>query len=108
MNNKLRLLKYFVREGIPIKGILVKIADRNYVKMINYLLDIGADPNERDININNSTPLMKACQAGNLNVVKILLERGADINLIDDFENSAIDKAYWSDHKELISFLERL
>jgi len=42
----------------------------------------GADINGRDTQ--GGTPLHWACSHGNMNIIKLLIKKGANINLIDD------------------------
>lgn len=61
---------------IPIE-IAVKYSDD---KMVNLLLDKGADPNCITPSLTNSTPLCEAIRKNSCSTVKLLLERGADPN----------------------------
>ena len=75
---------------------LAMAIEKNQTKEAISLLGQGADINRR-IGAINSTPLIKASINGNLELVKELLKRGADINSVDLAKKSAlswaIDKA---------------
>ena len=106
--NKLKVLKFAIEKGADPKGALFNASANGHKEIVKYLLDIGMDPNERDSSQNNDTALIQACAGGHLEVVKILINHGADINATDDFNQTALNKAYWSDNNELIEYLESI
>ncbi|MCC8371234.1 MAG: ankyrin repeat domain-containing protein [Rickettsia endosymbiont of Pseudomimeciton antennatum] len=63
-----------------------------------------------DINrpVNGITALHKACYAGNINVVKILLENGADINAEDIYKNTPLHFACKEGNIEVIKELLKI
>lgn len=67
------------------------------------LLDNGANVN--DGNFISGTPLMAAANSGHINVVKVLLARGADVCIAAD-GGRAIDGARRSGHKEIVELLQ--
>jgi len=54
------------------------------------LLKTGADPNVRSIMLTRTTPLIDAVRFGNLDVVQLLLNEGADPNKADRWEHAAL------------------
>jgi ankyrin repeat protein len=70
-------------------------------KVIELLLERGADPN---ISIKGLTPLMMVSRF-NINIVKLLLDHGADINAVDDKGNTAMEIAYVYHNKNRVDFL---
>src|SRR5688572_12937643 len=106
LRNKLKLLKFFIQQGADHKGALFSAASNGHLSIVNYLLSIGADPNERDASQNNDTALIQASSGGHLEMVKALIKAGADIYAKDDFDQTALDKARFSDNQELIDYLE--
>lgn len=74
--------------------------DRNNV--IEFLIKKGA-------NVNSShkgfTALISACERNNKELVKILIEAGADIEMKDNFDNNALWKATFNENKEIIELL---
>lgn len=73
----------------------------NYQKIVVLLLDHGADPNyfyeEMDL---NDTCLIKALANGNLEIARILLERGANVNAKDINGQTALHAALWRGQNE--------
>jgi len=86
--------KVFIRNCIN-NGLIISI-DQNNIDYIRYFLNSGAD-----INYNNGTPLITASKNLNREIVKFLLERGADLDIcnyyalsivyIIDIDNNIID-----------------
>src|SRR5688572_8975395 len=106
--NKVRLLKYFKQKGSNLEMALFSAASRGRYEAVQYLLALGINPDERDPDQNNDTPLIQAAFGGHLDVVKELIAAGADINAMDKHEQSVVTKARWSGNTELIEYLERL
>lgn len=72
MSNKMTLFHYFVKKGLVDETILcIKSAVD---------VDIRDDPRERK-GAEGHTALMLACKLGHLQIVKLLIEERADLNL---------------------------
>ncbi len=75
---------------------VININDRDFtpeeiVNLIKLLLDTNADPNIKGgMSI---TALMHAVHLGNLEIVKALLQAGADLSLKNDYDETALDIA---------------
>ena len=61
------------------------------IKIMNLLLDKGADVHARDSK--ESTPLFYAVYSGNVQTVQFLVSRGADIHARNDIEQTPLHKA---------------
>lgn len=67
-------------------------------------LDGGIDPNDRDGEY--KYPIQKAAAAGDISVVKLLLEYFADINIKEPLQgNTAINLAIFNKNLEMVKFL---
>lgn len=68
--------------------------------LVDYLIDCGSpvDP----IDDTNSTPLILASSAGRYEVVKLLLSKGANVNLTTNRGQSSLHYACSKGHKEVI------
>lgn len=59
-------------------------------RVVSDLLGKGADINKR-YTVNEQTPLMAAAKAGNIETVRLLIGKGADVNLVDAQGRTALD-----------------
>jgi len=106
--NKLELLKFFVKNGAKLDGVLGAACAKGRKEIVKYLLTIPAIDIEETIDEDDSSPLMAACNEGDLEIVKMLIERGADINKVDKHGHNSLAIARWSENKELIKYLQNL
>ncbi len=84
-----RLLALVLEAKIPDTELaLIKAADKGDSKVVEALLDSGADINARDEQ--NQTALHKAASGGHTPIVKLLLERGADVNAKNLFGQTSL------------------
>ncbi|PIE46850.1 MAG: hypothetical protein CSA42_06150 [Gammaproteobacteria bacterium] len=81
---------------------------------IQYLLDGGADINGNGYknfvqdcggNYEYSSPLMVAVSTQNIDIVKMLLERGADVNIIEGEGVTVLDIAKKKKNKHIVDLL---
>ena len=88
-------------------------ASNNHVKIATAILDHVDENNRPKAHIDviepclGHTPLQLACGNGHLDMIKLLLQKGADINFVNPLEVTALDvanKAYCK-NEEIISFL---
>lgn len=61
-------------------GALTKAVNKDDIDEVARLLRNGGDPNEKQLGI---SVLMNACNVGNTSIVKLLLEKGAEVNSHD-------------------------
>ena len=74
-------------------------AQEGSVLEIKELLEIGVDPNQE---YNSITPLMVACRNDDLEMIKFLVEHGADVN-IGNFKNDT--PLMYSSNIEIVTYL---
>ena len=71
-------------------------------EIMEYLIEQGIKINIIDTSNEGKTPLHHAVQYGFLNIIKLLLDNGAEINLKDYYGNTAFDLAKNIEIKEYI------
>ncbi len=76
--------------------------------MIEILLKRGADPNVQ--NLQGDTPLICATKyaGGKADTVKLLVDAGSDLAVMDDDGKTALDYAKAKEQQEAIALLETL
>ena len=102
-NKNIAMVKFLLSKGADIKNsdYLYNAVIWNDIEMIKYLIGQGADVNYYNI----ETPLTQASFQGNLAIVKILVQHGANINKINNFGETALDLAEKKSHTEVAAFL---
>lgn len=83
---------------------LCEHAKRGDAEKVKALLKQGVDI-EATTDSTGSTPLHLAAAGGHLDVVKLLLEHGADINAMDRGRSTPLIAALRNKHRELADFL---
>ena len=83
----IRILK---KNGAKVEGTYLRLAitPANKIDILKFLLENGANPNH--IDILGRTPLFFAAKAGRPDMVTILMDHGANINLQDHHEETAL------------------
>ncbi|KAF3072244.1 Ankyrin-2 [Trichoderma lentiforme] len=82
-----------------------KEGEEGDIRMVQLLLDHGADVNATAKNKLFGTAFQAACAAGNIKLVRLLLDRGADVNLQGGGYGSALQSACHWGHTEVVRFL---
>jgi hypothetical protein len=117
IDGRMKIAKYLLTHGtspdivdkygehFPLNYSLSGSCSSESIKYTKILLDHGADINKKGRN--GETPLMLSVKISNKSkdLVQLLLSRGADIYLLDDFKRSALDYADQSGHKEIVHLL---
>ena len=83
--NNLPMARLLVEAGADVRarnpdGGGIALSNSCAPDLLDYLIAQGADVD--GLGYNNSTPMMLAAYAGNLEAVKNLLQRGADVNIV--------------------------
>jgi len=86
-------------------GRLLQFACYGGFKNTEIFLDAGADVNFMCEEKWNVTPLMYACLKGHRDVAQTLLDRGADMGMVDDSKESALHCASGNGHLDTVKLL---
>lgn len=87
----------------PLALALGLVDDNRSFQMVNVLLSAGFGPN--GLKVDFESPLIKAVKKNRLLVAELLLQKGADIDLLDGDGYSALYHAINENHAELVDFL---
>src|SRR5688572_10997382 len=82
----------------------IKGSDDN-VAIVQMFIDHGADVSGRDDAPPGHSPLMYAAQYGYLEVGKLLLEHGAELEQVDDYNDTALNVAAFFGQLEFVEML---
>lgn len=112
----LPITKLLVQAGAQIetRSAVSDAAKNGHLDVVNYLLDAGAKiddipdneeifDNARDFGIQN--PLCAAAHNGQVRVVQLLLNRGADPNIADTLGRTPLDLAWAKVHQDCVELL---
>lgn len=110
LEERYEIAKFLISKGANINGNhlaapLAIAAHNNSVKYVNYLIDHGADINLVIHSNNNETALLVAIIRQNFEVIKVLVERGAKLNVCAIHEMSPILEACQTKNKKIIEYL---
>ncbi len=111
-NGDLKLVIFLVENGADIKGnslfpnspIYLAISG-NHLGIASYLLNKGVKPDFAWPGEDGGTLLISAIQFGNLPIVKLLVNKGADVNFTGNGKNSPLYRAIVYDRFEIFEFL---
>ncbi len=104
----IEIIKYLVAKGVDTNNTTIfDWARVGWLEKVQECVKNGADVNAI-IKDNGFTALMGASAARNLEIVKYLIENGADINIQNQFNYTALDIAKESEDTEIIEYLESL
>ncbi|MHC4777564.1 MAG: ankyrin repeat domain-containing protein [Planctomycetota bacterium] len=92
-----------LREAKKLAEALFEAVDDGDLEETIKLLDGGADVDSRDAE--KQTPLMVACEGGEVGLVRLLLERGADVNAREEDGETPLMKAASYEELECVKAL---
>ena len=76
-----------------IKTSLYQAIKNNDIKAVEDALNMGANVDSRDFYWDQSTALIEACKNGNKDICRLLIDKGARIDLMDKYDNHPIHYA---------------
>lgn len=101
------ILRVTLKERLNIDKALAGAAAHGHVPIVQRLLAEGADVNNASVG-NGRTPLMLAALEGCVDVISLLLEKGARLDMKDKEGRTAYDLAVSGKHEGAIKMLDRL
>jgi ankyrin repeat protein len=108
----LQIAEYLITKGANVGGYtgsgstpLIIAVSNNDEKMVKLLLKSKADPNQKEKEGLQGTPLMYSSVNPNTNIASSLIEVGADVNIIDVNKDPAINWAAYYGNIALMSLL---
>lgn len=103
-NNNLDVLKLLVKRGDSKETLIPKAVQENNIEMVKYLLSIGQDVNAQIFfdGFWVDSPLKVAAENGYIEMAKLLIDEGANLNSSDDYIYEAINYGNYDIAKLLI------
>jgi ankyrin repeat protein len=83
---------------------IISAVQGNHKPVVDYLLTKGARINEKN-GPNGITPLYLACSLGSLDIVKVLVDAGADVNQKSTQGYTSLFLAVKEKHKPVVDYL---
>ncbi len=83
---------------------IVKATEDGQLKEVIYHIETGSSPNQKDAK-HNQNIIHIAAEGGHSEIVKILIEKGANVNAKDNFERTAFHLASERGHLEIVQCL---
>lgn len=77
----------------PLTAICSNSKAANVLEIVKFLVERGADVNQRRLDKYEETPLLAACESQEIDVVQYLLEQGADVNVRDNQGRGVLGRA---------------
>lgn len=84
---------------------LMRASEQGYAKIVSVLIKNGANVNCHG-SVKGTTPLMFAAELGNLDVLQLLIDGGAKVNEPDQFQETALTRAYKAEQFKAAKLLE--
>jgi ankyrin repeat protein len=110
-DNDIRSVKKYIGQGINPnykdtheRTALMWAVMYGYHDLVRFLLDHGADIAVRQEHA-NFIPLLTAAENGDLELVKLFLDRGVDVNMQDHYYSTALILSCKEQHTEIVKYL---
>ncbi|MDX1616851.1 MAG: ankyrin repeat domain-containing protein, partial [Candidatus Promineifilaceae bacterium] len=93
-------------EEVSLDDQLIAAVNAEDVAEVERLLSEGADPNVEESDAFFSNPILRsAVMDGNVEITRLLIENGADVNARDSNGNSVLRRAITEGHTEIVALL---
>jgi len=111
-NGDLEVVSFLLSKGANPQGVqalpnfpIYLAISKNHPTVVNKFLDVGISPNYAWTDRNGGTLLITAVQLGNLDIVKLLIQRGADVNFTGNGDYSPLYRSIIYDYFSTFEFL---
>jgi ankyrin repeat protein len=106
------VVKYLVEKGAAVDSAdnngytaLMRACEEGHLPVATYLIGKKANVNIKG-KVRGTTPLMLAAERGHLDILQLLLSKGATINAVNQYEETAVVRAYHANQNKAAKFLE--
>jgi ankyrin repeat protein len=106
------VVKYLIEKGAKVDAAdsagytaLMRACEEGHGPVVTYLINKGADVNVRG-KVRGTTSLMLAAEQGHIKILEALIAHGAKVNAVDQFEETALARAYYTEQTKSAEFLE--
>jgi ankyrin repeat protein len=90
--------------GATLTSALIQAVDANAIDFVSTLADLGADVNATDATTDEPV-LLKAAQNGYTEIVRALVENGADVEAKDSYDLTALFLAAYEGYTDIVQLL---
>lgn len=92
-------------DSLPVNQKLMDAVAKGDIAAVKTLLDQGISANSREKDKDGVTALSATASLGRLDIVKLLVARGANVNVTEEWGENATMEAARSAHPEVLQFL---
>ncbi len=108
----LDVVKLLIEKGADVNAAditgyspLMRASEEGHSDIASALIKAGAETNARG-KVRGTTPLMLAAENGHVKVIDLLLANGAKVNAVDQYEETALARAYRTNQTKAAELLE--
>ena len=106
------VVKYLAEKGAKVDAAdaagytaLMRACEEGHAPIATYLISKGANVNSRG-KVRGTTSLMLAAEQGHIKILELLVAHDAKVNAVDQFEETALARAYYTEKTKAAEFLE--